>query len=175
MFILDMASSKINIDSAIPSGSWTLYFHSPEETKWDLSSFIKIGTSKSWHDWLSLMTSIGNQSIGDGMFFLMRDPIPPLWENSKNIRGGSYSFRTLRQEAGNTFNTISITCMIDAAMINSENRVHGISISPKKGFNIIKIWNVDSSKYKSPTDMKICIEGLKHEEILYTPFLDKKM
>ena len=30
--------SEITIQSEIPTGSWTLYFHSPEETKWTLNT-----------------------------------------------------------------------------------------------------------------------------------------
>ena len=39
-----------NIDSPIPTGSWTLYFHSPEETKWTLNTFISLGSMKKWED-----------------------------------------------------------------------------------------------------------------------------
>jgi hypothetical protein len=35
--------SKMNLDSTIPTGPWTLYFHSPEETKWTLNTFINLG------------------------------------------------------------------------------------------------------------------------------------
>lgn len=164
-----------SLDTPIPTGSWTLYFHSPEETKWDISTFIKVASVATWREWFSMIELMGVRTINDGMFFLMRDPIPPLWENSKNIRGGSYSFRTQRTDAGETFMTTSITCMIEQAMNSTENRIHGISISPKKGFNIIKIWNVDSTKYKAVSDMKLFFEGLRAEEIIYTPFLEKKM
>ena len=40
--------TKYDLDSAIPSGSWTLYFHSPEETKWTLNTFINLGSMKNW-------------------------------------------------------------------------------------------------------------------------------
>lgn len=164
-----------DLDSTIPSGSWSLYFHSPEETKWDISSFTTVGSVKTWREWFSLMDQLGAHTIGEGMFFLMRDPIPPLWENSKNIRGGGYSFRTQRSDANYHFTQTAIACMITQAMKDPENRIHGISISPKKGFNIIKIWNTDSTKYKTPTDMNIYIENLKLEDVIYTPFLEKKM
>ena len=163
------------LDTPIPSGSWTLYFHSSEESKWDISTFIKVGTATTWGDWFTLVNQVTIRAIGDGMFFFMRDPIPPLWENSKNIRGGSYSFRVQRADSGDIFVNTSVACMLDKAMKITENRIHGISISPKKGFNIIKIWNIDSTKYKNPTDMHIVVEGMQYGEVLYTPFLEKKM
>lgn len=168
-------SSSIELDSSIPSGSWTLYFHSPEQNKWDISTFTKIATVSTWREWFSVIEQLGLRTIGEGMFFLMRDPIPPLWENSKNIRGGNYSFRTQRTEAGDSFVNTSIACMINKIMKDEENKVHGLSISPKKGFNIIKVWNIDSTKYKNVNDINLCWEGVKYEDLLYTPFLAKKM
>ena len=168
-------ASSLSLDTAIPSGSWTLYFHSPEEPKWDISTFVNVGTVSTWREWYSLVEQITTKTIGDGMFFFMRDPIPPLWENSRNIRGGNYSYRVQRAEAGETFVNSAIACMLDRAMANPENRVHGMSISPKKGFNIIKIWNIDSTRFKTPSDMNNFLENIRPEEIMYTPFLEKKM
>ena len=164
-----------SIDSLIPSGSWTLYFHSIDENKWDINSFHVIRTFKTWHDLHATLKKVVISTIGDGMFFLMRDPIPPLWENSKNIRGGNYSFRAQRADAGETFVNVAIACMLDRIMVSAENRIHGISISPKKGFNIVKIWNADSTKYNKISDMVLCVDGLKSDDVLYTPFLEKKM
>lgn len=168
-------ASILNLDTSIPSGSWTLYFHSPEEQKWDISTFIKVGTVSTWREWFSLIESIGSKTISDGMFFFMRDPIPPLWENSRNIRGGSYSYRIQRTDATNSFVNSAIASMMDKAMVHPENQVNGISISPKKGFNIIKIWNIDSTRFKNPSDMNLFLENVRPEEIIYTPFLEKKM
>lgn len=165
----------ISLDSKLPSGSWTLYFHSPDENKWDMSTFIKVGTSSTWREFHALYDKLTLRAVGEGMFFFMRDPIPPLWENAKNIRGGSYSFRTQRAESGDAFMNTAIACVFDKAMKDDSNRIHGISISPKKGFNIIKIWNTDSTKFKTPSDMNMFIDSVKVEEVMYTPFLEKKM
>jgi hypothetical protein len=168
-------TSTLNLDTAIPSGSWTLYFHSPEEQKWDISTFIKVGTVHTWRDWFSITDELGTKAINDGMFFFMRDPIPPLWENSRNIRGGSYSYRIQRSDTVNSFMNSAIAIMLDRAMVNPENQINGLSISPKKGFNIIKIWNSDSTRFKTPSDMNQFLENVRLDEIIYTPFLEKKM
>ena len=163
------------IESPIPSDTWTLYFHNIDENKWDISAFKVVSTVKTWHDWHMLIKTLGISTFGDGMFFLMRDPIPPLWENSKNIRGGNYSFPAKRVDAGETFVNVAIACMLNKIMIDGDNRINGVSISPKKGFNIVKVWNSDSTKYNNVKDIVLCINSLKYDDIMYTPFLEKKM
>jgi hypothetical protein len=59
--------------------------------------------------------------------------------------------------------------------LNGENQINGISISPKKGFNILKIWNIDSTRFKDPADIHILSKEIKPDDIMYTPFVQKKM
>jgi hypothetical protein len=167
--------SKLNLDSEIPTGPWTMYFHSPEETKWTLNTFINLGSMKSWRDFWSVIETLKADSLSDGMFFLMRDPIPPLWENHQNIRGGSYSIRVQKRDAGEVYITYAISAMLANMCKESTNQINGISISPKKGFNIIKIWNIDAVKYKLPTDIHLLCKEIKQDDVIYTPFVQKKM
>ena len=81
-----------NIDIPFVSGFWTLYYHPSREKRWTLDSFQKIGIVKSPRDVLEIFKEL-NEKIKSGMFFWMRENIPPLWENFQNIRGGSYSIR----------------------------------------------------------------------------------
>ncbi len=55
--------TKYDLDSAIPSGSWTLYFHSPEETKWTLNTFISLGSMKTWKDFWSIINTLDQESF----------------------------------------------------------------------------------------------------------------
>ena len=57
---------------------------------------------------------------------------------------------------------------------DSANSVNGISISPKRGFNIIKVWNTDAQKFNQPTDLT-AISTIRDADIIYTPFVQKKM
>jgi len=109
------------------------------------------------------------------MFFLMRDPIPPLWENFKNIYGGAYSIRVLKKDAGEAFVTYGIAAILENITTDPANIVNGISISPKKTHNIIKVWNSNWTKYNSPSELVKLLPGLTTEEVVYTPFTDKKM
>lgn len=167
--------SMMNLDSDIPTGSWTLYFHSPEETKWTLNTFVSVGSMKSWRDFWTVIEAIKQDSLSDGMFFMMRDPSPPLWESHQNIRGGCYSFRCQKKDAADIYINHLIAGMLGSLCKISENRINGISISPKRGFNIIKVWNTDALKFNEPSNLNTHFSSINENDIMYTPFIQKKM
>lgn len=167
--------SKMNLESAIPTGSWTLYFHSPEETKWTLNTFISMGVMKTWNDFWSIIDSLKDASLADGMFFMMRDPSPPLWESHQNIRGGCYSFRCQKKDAADIYLNHIIGSMLGSLAAHPENRINGVSISPKRGFNIVKVWNTDAQKFNDASNIDTNISIIREADIMYTPFVQKKM
>jgi hypothetical protein len=167
--------SHTTLDSAIPTGSWTLYFHSSKEQKWTLGTYKIIHKIQTWNDYWTVVNTLNDDAFAEGMFFLMRDPIPPLWENHNNIRGGYYSFRKDKKDIIEYFITYSIACLLGNCVNDAHNKINGISISPKKGFNIIKIWNSDANKYNIAENFNFLIKDLKYPDIIYTPFVEKKL
>ena len=173
---MSQPNEELTIHSSIPTGSWTLYFHSPEETKWTVQSFINLGSMKTWGQFWSLMEVLQTETLSDGMLFMMRDPSPPLWESHHHIRGGCYSFRCQKKESHDIFINHMISCMLGNVVNDPENKISGISISPKKGFNIIKIWNTHAQRFKEPSDICNTISsGVNTNDILYTRFTHKSM
>lgn len=171
-----MASNAFDVHSKIPTGSWTLYFRHPEETKWTMNTFISLGTVATWGEFWALMDALGNESFGERMYFMMNDPIPPLWESHQNIRGGYYSFRCGKRDAADAYQNYLIAAMLGGLSTDAKaNRITGISIGPKRGFNIVKIWNTDS-KQSSPAALNYGVHSLiKKEEMIYTPFIQKHL
>jgi len=170
-----MASDESTVlSSAIPTGPWTLYFHSPEETKWTLNTFINLGSMKTWQQFWVIMDTLKTDSFSDGMFFLMRDPSPPLWESHHHIRGGCYSFRCQKKDAAEIYLNYSIASMLGGLSTDPANLMNGISISPKRGFNIVKVWNTDAQKFNQPADLA-AISTIREADVIYTPFVQKKM
>lgn len=167
--------SSVSIHSDIPTGPWTLYFHSPEETKWTLNTFVNVGTMKTWYQFWSIMELLKVESLSEGMFFMMHDPSPPLWESHHHIRGGCYSFRCPKKDAADVFVTYMIAAMINGATTSAENTVNGLSISPKRGFNIVKVWNTDAQRFHQLSSLNTAISSVKESEVIYTPFVQKKM
>lgn len=165
--------STITLQSVIPSGPWTIYFHSPEETKWTLNTFVNLGSMKTWSQFWSIIEVLKSESFSDGMFFLMRDPAPPLWESHHHIRGGCYSFRCPKKEAPEVYLTYIIASMMNGVTHDMNNKINGISISPKRGFNIIKLWNSDA-QFDKPSNL-VAVSSIREADIIYTPFVQKKM
>ena len=130
---------------------------------------------KFWRDFWTVIDTLKVESLSDGMFFMMRDPSPPLWESHHNIRGGCYSFRCQKKDAAETYLNHIIASMLGSLAVNRENRINGISISPKRGFNIVKVWNTDAQKFNSPSNIDTSFSTIRDGEIMYTPFVQKKM
>jgi hypothetical protein len=73
--------------------NWTLWFHNINNNDWSIDSYDKIYSFNSVETFIKLYRKINNFSAG--MFFLMKDPIEPMWENEYNRKGGYWSFKVL--------------------------------------------------------------------------------
>ena len=181
---MPMTEQMITLDSSIPTGEWTLYFHSPREKKWSLETYTPIATVKTWNDVFSTLNELGDAKLKGGMYFWMRAGVPPLWENHQNIRGGSYSLRGSLETGLEVFLRYVIGAMLGLATEDSGDVIQGISISPKTldrgnqqtiGFYVIKVWNQDCGKFGKNTGIRLLKTDLTHDEIMYTPHNEKKM
>jgi hypothetical protein len=170
----ELVENSMELDSLIPTGPWTLYFHSPEETKWTLTTFSSVCTFKTWRDFWNLLDVLKTESLSEGAFFIMRDPLPPLWEHHQNIRGGCYSFRCQKKDAADVYINYIIASMLQK-LAHKDNVVNGLSISLKRGFNVIKVWNMNAQAFHSVSDLDNTISSVKDSDIIYTPFVEKKM
>ena len=121
-----------SLESSIPTGSWTLYYHHPADHRWTMDSYQKIVTIKTWGDFFSCMKALEESIIQSAMLFWMRGDVPPLYENHNNIRGGCYSLRINRSKSNNYFLLYSIACLMGTVVSDNGNVIQGISISPKR-------------------------------------------
>ncbi len=135
--------------------AWTFWYHNPIDKNWDLSSYTKIYEFQTLEDFCKIYNSWDEflPSVSEGMFFLMRkfsngNYINPLWEDKYNKNGGFWSFKINKEDAEVIWKELSEYLVAeqicryktDTMMIN------GISISPKRNFCILKIWNNDHNK-----------------------------
>jgi len=163
------------LDTLIPSGYWTLLWHPSEGRDWSLASYTNFGQMRTWRDFFTVIVALKADTLSSGMFFLMRNGIPPLWENAANVYGGAYSFRVLKAKAGTAFVRYAVAAMIQEVTKDERNIINGLSISPKTTHNIIKVWNTDSKTFKNKTDLHTHHPDVLVDETIYTPFTDKKM
>lgn len=169
-----VSASSAAAETSFPSGAWTLYFHAPDDSNWSPSSYIKIGSFRSFETLWGSLRRIDAEHFLTGMFFLMRDPFPPMWEHRSNIHGGTYCIKVPESNAHETFHRYAAASILDSATTDERNTIVGVSISPKKGFHILKIWNNNCKTYHTPTELLTLGEGIRHADILYRPHVDQK-
>jgi len=127
---------------------WILWYHSLKNTNWDNKSYIKVIEIRTLFDYKLLTDIIKINHLQNGMFFLMKNNIFPTWEDPNNRMGGCISYKIDNNILNEWFKVILLTIIEQLA--NDSNDITGISISPKKEFNILKIWmNDDSKDYKN--------------------------
>ena len=128
------------------SNNWVLWYHDPFDTKWDISSYVKITTIDTIELFWGIFNILESSVLIEGMYFLMKEGIEPLWENELNINGGCWSYRIQKKIAYTSWIDLSVAlCGNTLTKDNYLEKINGISISPKKTFCIIKIWNNDSN------------------------------
>ena len=138
-----MQSHKLN-------DNWVLWFHSPIDSDWGIESYKEIFKLSTIEDFWGLSETLSNKYVSNSMFFLMRNGIKPIWEDEQNCNGGCWSFKISKKDIHKAWNELSIALLGETITVSKENsnNITGISISPKKAFCIIKIWNRDSKKNK---------------------------
>ena len=98
------------------------------------------------------------------MLFLMKENVEPLWEHEKNINGGCWSFKISKGDLKTSWEELSVNLTSETLCKNSDI-INGISISPKKTFCIIKIWNNDKNKNKS--NLLNSVNNLSFDSCIY--------
>jgi hypothetical protein len=147
---------------------WNLYYHLPDNKKWDLSSYtIIMGDIQLAEEVIALNGTIPDQVIKSTMLFLMRSGITPMWEDPKNRTGGCFSYRILNKQVPEIWRILMFLCCGETLASNSKlhHHINGITISPKKNFCIIKIW-LDTTAYQDPIFIKQ-IENLPVQGCLF--------
>ncbi len=173
--------STPSLQDSFPTGSWTLYYHHPADHRWTPDSYQKLVTVKTWEQFFSFLNSVDESLLQTTMLFWMRGDIPPLYENHNNIRGGCYSLRINRSKSANYFFLYTIAAMLGVVVNDTENVIQGVSISPKRVieknqvYNVIKVWNKDSMKYKDIAQLLKLDNVQASSEIIYTPHVQKKL
>jgi hypothetical protein len=122
------------------NNKWRLWYHSINDTNWDKTSYNNIYDIDNLFDYRFIIDKFNQLHYQNGMFFLMRDNIFPNWEDPDNRNGGCLSFKVSSDKIVNEWNNLFLKCVTDNILKNNHNEINGISISPKKEFNIIKLW-----------------------------------
>lgn len=155
------------------NSSWCLWYHDPENNTWDLKSYKKIYTFNSIEKYWTLHRALHDGMINSGMFFLMRDGIMPMWEDGNNINGGFWSYKIPKKDSHIAWIDLSVALIAEQVSSIKDN-ITGISISPKKAFCVIKIWNNDSKKKDEKYLLINELPNFKNNPPRYSLFLEQK-
>ena len=116
-----------------------LWFHGVNNTKWDIKSYSQIADINNLIEFTTIMKTINHKMFPNSMFFLMKKGIEPIWECPKNKNGGTWSFKINDSNVEELWWKTSMLFLSNK--IFQENiKLYGISIAPKKGYYILKIW-----------------------------------
>ena len=178
-----MALSKtLNLDTPFPSlelenpsGGWTLYFYPAKETRWHIDCFKVVAKNiKTFRELAEVLATFKPTDWTCGKFSFTPDHIPPLWENSKNVRGGAYSLRVDRGNVEEVMKRYMVAAVLGQVTNNPANLISCISIKPRTDFILLHIWNRDCQKFNSPSDLTDVDSKLQKTDFRYTPHVTKK-
>ena len=132
-----MSDKEIKLES-----KWILWNHKLDDNSWSNDSYNNMYEINNLFDYKILEDNITLQNLQNTMFFLMRDNIFPTWEDPLNKNGCGASFKVPSTNIYDIWNKLTsyLICENIQKDIKYWDNINGISISPKKEFNIIKIW-----------------------------------
>lgn len=121
---------------------YTLWFHSPSDTNFELSSFKKVCEITSLEEFNAINAALldNDVSLTNDLYYLMKDDIMPVWHNKEHIEGGCISWKINSTDSIKCWKNLLFLFMSGEFKELDKYGITGISINPKKGCNILKIW-----------------------------------
>lgn len=164
--------SQPNCDYHYLNSVWNLWYHNPNDNNWEMDSYHLVSDIDTIEKVWEMFHILGTSHFQSGMFFLMRNNIRPMWEDDKNVNGGCWSFRVSKKDVNKTWLELTMALLGESLTTSSQNAltINGISISPKKSFSIIKIWN--NNTHLTESKLLTQIPGLNMDEIMYKPHVE---
>jgi len=163
------------LDTLLPSGGWILYFHPAKETRWHMDTMRVVMKVKTFKDLAHIFLVVTPDDWARGKFFFTPEAIPPLMENAKNIRGGSYSIRIERTIAGELMQRYMLAAVLGQCVKDASDAVSCVRITPRRDFNILQVWNRDSQKFNQPDGLLLVDDRIPLGEVKYVPHVEKKI
>ena len=123
------------MDKYLLKQDWILWNHGLHDKSWSNDSYREIFSIQYLFDVKTILDNLSVESLKNGMFFFMKTGIFPTWEDHHNRNGFNISYKVPLNHLENSWNAILFKVLTD-----DDHNINGISISPKKEFNIIKLW-----------------------------------
>jgi hypothetical protein len=125
---------------------WTLWYHSINNKSWTNDSYVKVIELRTLLDYKLLENIFRINHLQNGMFFIMKNEIFPTWEDPNNRLGGCISFKYDNNILKEFLKLLLLCITNNLSTKENINEINGLSIAPKKEFNIVKIWTKNYDK-----------------------------
>jgi len=125
---------------------WTLWYHSINNKEWTNDSYVKVIELRTLLDYKLLENIFRINHLQNGMFFIMKNDIFPTWEDPNNRLGGCISFKYDNNILKEFLKLLLLCITNNLSTKENINEINGLSIAPKKEFNIVKIWTKNYDK-----------------------------
>ena len=126
---------------------WSFWYHSSKNRNWDSDSYQFLFKTQYAEEFWGIFKLLTLKHYESGIIFIMRNDVFPDWASPENINGGFISIKIdTKNRNENPNNVIKISKMwieklISETITNETKTItHGISLSPKSGHCILKLW-----------------------------------
>ncbi|KAK8002485.1 hypothetical protein PG989_002204 [Apiospora arundinis] len=91
--------------------------------------------------------------------YLFKNGFKPVWEDRRNILGGSWTFRVPKANGSEFWDRIQLMAISEAlqSVLEEGDQLCGVGLSVRFNSHLITIWHRDASKQKSIDGMLECV------------------
>ncbi|KAI9678614.1 MAG: hypothetical protein M1817_005671 [Caeruleum heppii] len=102
---------------------------------------------------------------------LFKKTVKPVWEDPRNVRGGSWTFRVNKSMSPNVWKHVQMLAIGETLqeVIDKGDDICGVSLSVRFNSHLISVWNRDASNEKSVEAIKARVLKELPEELRPTP------
>lgn len=122
------------------ASQWLIWIHN-NKADWKLESYGKLMSLSTVQDFWQFINNFNKLNYMNYQFFIMRQHITPLWEDTENKHGGAITIRWNISEK-DLLNLWEDVCIltINETICSHNTIVNGISFNLKENLVVIKIW-----------------------------------
>lgn len=122
---------------------WSFWYHSSKECSWTPDSYTFIDKVYTAEEFWGVFKLLSQKHYESGIIFIMKGDIFPDWSSPENINGGFLSYKVHTRGHERFFHDVIkrwAERLISDTVTNNEMIPNGMSVSPKSGHCIVKVW-----------------------------------
>lgn len=137
-------SNSISLEKTHPlNDTWILWHHKRDDKDWSINSYRKISSFNTVEDmWICLNNYFCDPSVIEfDSFYLMRQGIPPRWDDPPNNNGSAWTFKIrMKQRSLFRFWLDLVFFSVGETICSDSETIVGISTSPKMSNGTVRVW-----------------------------------